>query len=43
MLLFITLCFVAIFCAIDRSKNKPDAPDESIIGSELIVVVDGGG
>jgi hypothetical protein len=43
VLRFITLCFVAIFCAIGRSKNKPDAPDESIKGLALIVGVAGRG
>jgi hypothetical protein len=42
VLLLITLCFVAIFCAIDRSKSKPDASDESIKGPALIVGVAGG-
>jgi hypothetical protein len=43
LLLFITLWFVAILCAIDRSEVKPDAPDESIKGPALIVGVAGGG
>jgi hypothetical protein len=43
VLLFITLCFVAIFCAIDRSKSKPDASDESIKGRLPIVGMAGGG
>jgi hypothetical protein len=42
VLLFITLCFVEIFCAIDCSKSKPDASEESIKGLALIVGVAGG-